>query len=96
MSCGQSNGKWSTEGWEEVRSVSWGQPKEDGGPPDSPWSKGKWSTKGKDKMKPGEELLLLNGWENQTQKVGPKESTTLSMHPKAKWSKMQTRGLGGS
>ncbi|WMV48235.1 hypothetical protein MTR67_041620 [Solanum verrucosum] len=36
--------------------------------------------KGKDQVKPGEELLLLNGWENQTQKVGPKESTTISMH----------------
>ncbi|KAG5588564.1 hypothetical protein H5410_048998 [Solanum commersonii] len=46
VSCGQSKGKWFIEGREEVRSVSWGQPKEDGGPPDSPWSKGKWSTKG--------------------------------------------------
>lgn len=46
MTCGQSKGKWSTEGWEGVRSASWEQSKEDGGPPDSPWSKGKWSTKG--------------------------------------------------
>ncbi|XP_055813861.1 uncharacterized protein LOC129883260 [Solanum dulcamara] len=46
VSCGQSKGKWSTEGWEGVRSASWAQSKEDGGPPDSPWSKGKWSTEG--------------------------------------------------
>ncbi|KAG5588861.1 hypothetical protein H5410_049295 [Solanum commersonii] len=51
--------------------------------------------KGKDQMKPGEELLL-NGWENQTQKVWPKRKHNNKHAPKAKWSKMQTRGLGGS
>ncbi|KAH0737905.1 hypothetical protein KY290_036610 [Solanum tuberosum] len=40
VSCGQSKGKWSTEGWEGVCLATWGQPKEDGGPLDSPWSKG--------------------------------------------------------
>uniref|UniRef100_M1DRC7 Uncharacterized protein n=1 Tax=Solanum tuberosum TaxID=4113 RepID=M1DRC7_SOLTU len=37
VNCGKLKGLWSTEGWEVVRAASWGQPKEDGGPRDSPW-----------------------------------------------------------
>lgn len=44
--------KWSTEGWEGLTSVSWGQSKEeDGVPPDSPRTKGKWSTEGWEQSK---------------------------------------------
>ncbi|KAG5588565.1 hypothetical protein H5410_048999 [Solanum commersonii] len=45
-------------------------------------------------MKPGEELLLLNGWENQTQKVGLKESTAISMHRRLSGRKCRQENVG--
>jgi len=122
VSCGQSKGKWSTEGWEGVCLATWGQPKEDGGPPDSPWSKGKWSTKGWGKASsanwgqsngdniPPDSIWTKRKRSDETRggtsssqwlgksdtKSWPKRKHNNKHAPKAKWSKMQTRGLGGS
>ncbi|KAK6781206.1 hypothetical protein RDI58_023390 [Solanum bulbocastanum] len=85
-----SKRKWSTKGWGKASSANWGQSNGDSVPPDSILTKRKRS----EETRGGTSSAHWLG--KSDTKSWPKRKHNSKYAPKAKWSKMQTGGWGGS